>query len=191
VDTPSRPTLDPSSALIVVDLQRGIVASPKAHPVDAVIANAAALADAFRSRGLTVVLVNVAGGAPGRTEAPRPPGPPPEGFAELVDELGAQPGDVRVTKQRWGAFSEPTLDEELRRRGVTQVVICGIATSWGVESTARQAHERGYHVTLVVDAMTDMSAEAHLNSVERVFPFVGERASTADVLALLGVGDAA
>ena len=189
---PSSPvTLDATPALIVVDLQKGIVAGPKAHPADAVVAHASRLAAAFRGRGHPVVLVNVAGGAPGRTETPRPSGPRPEGFSDLVDELDAQPGDILVTKQRWGAFSEPSLHATLRDRGVTQVVVCGIATSWGVESTARQAHELGYNVALVVDAMTDMSPEAHEHSVERIFPRIGERATTDDVLAALGVGGGA
>ncbi len=188
---PAIPTLDPDAALIVVDLQRGIVAGAKAHPTEVVIANAARLATEFRAHGLSVVLVNVTGGAPGRVEAARPPGPMPEDFAELVPELDPRAADVRVTKRRWGAFSEPTLDAELRERGVTQVVLCGIATSWGVESTARQAHELGYNVMLVVDAMTDMSPEAHENSVERVFPRIGERATTDTVIGLLDVGPSA
>ena len=186
-----RPTLDPAPALVLIDLQAGIVAGPKAHPVGAIVENAARLAAAFRLRGLPVVLVNVAGGAPGRAERPRTPGPRPEGFDELVPELEAAPGDIRVTKHRWGAFSEPSLDRDLRARGVTQIVLGGIATSVGVESTARQAHELGYNVTLVIDAMTDMSAEGHENSVERIFPRIGERVTTDALLDLLRADDGA
>lgn len=185
--TSPTPTLDPASALVLIDLQAGIVAGPKAHPVEVVVANAARLASAFRDRGRTVVLVNVAGGAPGRVEQARPPGPRPEGFDELVPDLGAAPGDLRVTKHRWGAFSEPSLDLELRARGVTQIVLGGIATSIGVESTARQAHELGYNVALVIDAMTDFSLESHLHAVERIFPRIGERVTTDTVISLLGV----
>jgi isochorismate hydrolase len=73
----------------------------------------------------------------------------------------------------------------LKERGVTQVVIAGVATSFGVESTARQAYDDGYNVTLAIDAMTDVRAESHEHSVTRVFPVLGETGSTADILALL------
>jgi nicotinamidase-related amidase len=189
--TSASPTLDPTCALIVIDMQVGIVAGAKAHPVDGIVANVASLATAFRTKGLPVVLVNVTGGAPGRAEQARPPGPRPEGFAVLIPELGARPTDILITKERWGAFSQPSLDAALRDAGVTQVVVCGIATSMGVESTARQAHELGYNVTLAIDAMTDASAESHANSVERVFPTIGERVSTRQVLDLLGVAGGA
>jgi nicotinamidase-related amidase len=191
MELPANPTLDPSCALIVIDMQGGIVAGPKAHPVDDVVGHVAELAASFRARDLPVVLVNVAGGAPGRTEQARPPGPRPEGFAVLIPELGARQSDILITKERWGAFSQPALDAALRAAGVTQVVLCGIATSMGVESTARQAHELGYNVTLAIDAMTDFSAEAHDNSVGRVFPRIGQRASTAQVLDLLAVAGGA
>ena len=60
-------TLDAKTALIVVDLQKGIVSLPAVHPMDGVVKHVGALAAAFRRYGLPVVLVNVAGGAPGRT----------------------------------------------------------------------------------------------------------------------------
>ena len=90
-----------------------------------------------------------------------------------MPELHGQPADHIVTKQRWGAFLGTDLDAYLRGQGVTQVVLTGIATSAGVESTARSASDLGYHVTLVVDAMTDRSAEAHRHSVEAIFPAWG------------------
>jgi nicotinamidase-related amidase len=97
-------------------------------------------------------------------------------------ELDAQPDDLRVTKQTWGAFHGTDLDAQLQAHGVTQVVVTGVATSAGVESTARAAHEHGYNVVLATDAMTDLSAEAHDNSVERIFPRLGETATTAEIL---------
>ena len=177
-------TLDPNTALIVIDLQSGIVGLPTAHPAADVIVRSAALAEAFRRHGLPVVLVNVDGGAPGRTEQPRR-GERPAGWAELVPELRQQPSDHRVTKRTWGAFMHTDLDAKLRDLGVTQVVVVGISTSAGVESTARQAYELGYNVTVAVDAVTDMNADAHANSVARIFPRIGETGMTDEIIALL------
>lgn len=177
--------LDPKTALIVIDLQQGVAALPTAHPVASVVAQAARLAAGFRARGWPVVLVNVAGTAPGRNEQPRRATPQDPNWSALLPELGAQAGDHRVTKRTWGAFTGTDLEQYLRRWGVTQVVLCGIATSIGVESTARQAHELGFHVALAVDAMTDLSGEAHANSVQRIFPRLGETGTTRELLELL------
>jgi nicotinamidase-related amidase len=178
-------TLDKHTALIVIDLQQGIVAYPTAHPIDDMVRHAAELADAFRGHALPVVLVNVAGGAPGRAEQSRNLADLPPGWADLVPELNRQPRDHAVTKRTWGAFTNTDLDAHLKSLGVTQVVIVGVSTSIGVESTARQAQELGYNVTLAIDAMTDTSAEAHANSVARIFPRLAETGSTEDVIAML------
>lgn len=178
--------LDPRTALVVVDLQQGIVALPTAHPTDEVVARSAALADAFRAKGLPVFLVRVTGGAPGRNEGKAPSGKPAANWADIVPELGPRDSDIVVTKQQWGAFHGTALDLELRRRGITQVVLTGVATSIGVESTARAAHEHGYHVTVATDAVTDMDADAHRNSVEKIFPRLGETDTTAAIIELLG-----
>ncbi|KPI03241.1 isochorismatase hydrolase [Actinobacteria bacterium OK074] len=186
-------TLDPNTALVVIDLQAGIAGAPTVPvPAADVVSRSAALADAFRARGLPVVLVRVsfaddgADAVPGRTEAaPRGGANRPEGWDVIVDELSGHPGDILITKRNWGAFHGTGLDVQLRRRGVTQIVLTGIATSIGVESTARAAHEHGYHVGLATDAMSDLSAEAHANSVERVFPRLGETGTTAEILELL------
>ncbi|MEA3087281.1 MAG: hypothetical protein QOC89_4978 [Paraburkholderia sp.] len=178
-------TLDAKTALVVIDLQRGIVALPTAHPTAEVVKRSAALADAFRRHGLPVVLVNVAGGAPGRAEQARHSGDFPADFAELVPEVNQQPSDHRVTKRTWGAFTNTDLEAYLRKQGVTQVVLVGVATSIGVESTARFAHELGFNVSFAVDAMTDLNADAHTNSITRIFPRMGETGTTQDVLDLL------
>ena len=178
-------TIDPKPALVIIDLQKGVAAIPSVHPMAEVVANAAELANAFRDHGLPVVLVNVTAGAPGRTEAPPRSGARPADWTDLMEELDAQPDDLRVTKLRWGAFHETPLDAHLKQLGVTQVVVAGVATSIGVESTARAAHEHGYHVVLATDAMTDTNADAHENSVERIFPRLGERGTTAEIVELL------
>jgi len=179
-------TLDPKTALVVIDLQKGIVALPTAHPVNEVVKHAGELLDAFRSHGLPVVLVNVAGGAPGRAEQSRSLAGLPADWADLVPELNQQPEDHIVTKRTWGAFTNTGLDEHLKKLGVTQVVIVGVATSVGVESTARYAHELGFNVTLATDAMTDMNADAHTNSVTRIFPRLGETGTSREIITLLG-----
>jgi nicotinamidase-related amidase len=177
--------LDPHAALVLIDLQKGIVSLPTAHPTSGVVAHAAELAAAFRRRAWPVVLVNVVGGAPGRTD-PQPARPAPGAdWAELVPALDAQPQDIRVSKKTWGAFTGTGLESALRERGVTQVVLAGVSTSIGVESTARQAQELGFNVALVVDAMTDLSEQAHANSLARIFPRLGETCHASDVLALL------
>ena len=180
-------TLDAVPALIVIDLQGGIVAIPTAHPTGVVVEHCARLARAFRERRLPVVLVNVDGRAPGRTESTMPPSPPSADWSELLPELDPQPDDVRITKRRFGAFLGTTLHAELQRRGATQVVMAGISTSIGVESTARSAYDLGYNVGFVVDAMTDRSTESHRHSVENVFPRIGELGTTTDVLKLLAL----
>jgi nicotinamidase-related amidase len=183
--------LDTNAALVLIDLQKGIVGLPTSIPMSEIIARAAQLAHAFRQRGLPVVLVNVTGMAPGRTEAGRPKFAFPDGWTELVPELEKHPDDFLVTKQRVGAFLGTSLDAYLRERGVTQVVLAGVATSAGVEATARSAYDLGYNVAFVVDAMTDLSAEMHRHSVEEVFPRLGETDTTEHVLEMIKEAPAA
>ena len=177
--------LDATAALVVIDLQKGIIGLPTVHPAGEIVSRAAQLARAFRSRGLPVVLVHVTASAPGRTDAGIPSVPRPADWAELAPELEQQPHDHIIAKQRWGVFLGTDLDEYLRRRGVTQVFLAGISTSVGVESTARSAYDLGYNVVLVTDAMTDRDADAHRHSVEKIFPRLGETDTTAKVLQLL------
>ena len=173
--------LDPKTALVVVDLQKGIVslAGPAAAEV---VQQARALAGAFR--------VNVAGGAPGRTEQSFHRGDLPADWADLVPELNQQPSDHLVTKRTWGAFTNTDLEQYLRSQGVTQVVVAGVATSIGVESTARQAYELGLNVALAVDAMTDPRPEAHTNSIKNIFPRLGQTGATQEIVDRLENGSA-
>jgi len=182
-------TLDPNIALLVVDLQKGLIGSPVDHHVREVVDRARALIDAFRARALPVVLINVAGGAPGRTEQPpRATGGFPPDFTDLLPELDRQPGDVVVTKRTWGAFASTDLEARLKTAGVTHVVVLGVATGTGVESTARQAYEAGFNVTLAIDAMTDTRPEAHDYSIRKVFPRLGETGTTQEIIDLLQAG---
>jgi nicotinamidase-related amidase len=178
-------TLDPKTALLVIDLQKGIVGMATAHPMDGIIKNSVALIEAFRARKLPVVLVNVDGAPSGRSEHALSLSGMPADWTELIPELKRQPSDHLVTKRTRGAFTNTGLEKYLRENNVTQVVVVGVATTAGVESTARHAHELGFNVTLATDAMTDRDAEAHHNSVTRIFPRIGETGTTQQILDLL------
>ncbi|HDV0904558.1 TPA: isochorismatase family protein [Vibrio fluvialis] len=177
--------LDKTTALIVIDLQCGIVALPPQHTVPGVIEQANRLIDVFHQQQRPVVLVNVAGGAPGRTDQKLGSHSVADNWVTLVDELHRQDDDILITKRTWGAFMHTDLHQQLQALGVTQVVIVGIATSIGVESTARQAFELGYHVTLCTDAMTDLNLDNHQHAINAIFPRLAETGTTQDVLALL------
>jgi nicotinamidase-related amidase len=179
-------TLDPNTALIVIDLQKGIVTGNFVHPIGEVIDRTRALIEVFRTKNLPVVLVNVEGRPTGRTEqGPRSNLTFSKGWTDLLPELGRQSSDIVVTKRSWGAFATTDIEQQLTARGVTQVVVTGVATSVGVEATARQAYEQGFNVTLALDAMTDMREEAHEYSIRNVFPRLGETGSTQEIISLL------
>ncbi len=110
----------------------------------------------------------------------RPAGGLPAGWGELIDGL-AEPGDIQIVKQQWGAFYGTGLDLQLRRRGIETVVLGGIATNFGVESTARQAWEHGYAVVLAEDACASLSAELHEMAIRYIFPRISRVAQSADV----------
>ena len=183
------------TALVVIDLQKGIVGFPTApRPAPLVVHNAAALAAASRARGLPVFLVRVTPSPDGKdalqpiADAPRRiPALPPD-WAEIVPELGPQPGDFVITKRQWGAFYGTELDLQFRRRGITTMILGGIATNIGVESTARFAFEYGYHQIFAEDAMAAMSAEEHAYPVTKIFPRLGRVRSTAEIVAALAPG---
>jgi nicotinamidase-related amidase len=187
--------LDPRrTAIVVIDLQKGIAGMPGGapHTKPAVIANCARLLSAARAAGALSILVHVGGAADGAdrlkltSDQPmRMTGPLPPDWSELIPELDRQPGDVVILKRQWGAFYGTDLDLQLRRRGLATIVICGIATEGGVESTARDAYERGYELVFAKDAMTGISSESHVNSVERIFPRLGRVRSTEQIIAAL------
>jgi nicotinamidase-related amidase len=187
--------LEPSrTALVVIDLQRGIVNMPAGPRSPAeVVARAAEMVTAMRLAGGTVVLVHVTRSADGKdglkpiTDAPVPVGggaPPPE-WSEFVPELAPALTDIVIAKRQWGAFYGTELDLQLRRRGVDTIILCGISTCVGVESTARDAYERGYQQIFVEDAMAARDAEDHRHTVNSLFPRIGRVRSTAEVLAAL------
>ena len=178
-----------TTALVLIDLQHGIVSmKAEPQPSNEIVARAKQLADAFREAKAPVVLVTV--GTLGSEDALMPvcddvmplAAAKPANRYELVPELGAQPGDLRITKRQWGAFYGTELDLQLRRRGIRTIVLAGIATNVGVESTARDAFERGYNQIFVSDAMGARSAEAHANTLKFTFPRIGLTRTAQEVL---------
>jgi nicotinamidase-related amidase len=177
--------LDLVAALVVIDLQKGIVGFAAEHGSAEVVNHSAELAKAFRERELPVVLVNVIGRPPGRTDQGFPNRAFPPDWAELVPELDSQASDILISKQRPGAFLGTELDAKLHERGVTQIFLAGIATSIGVEATARSAFDLGYNVVFVSDAMTDLNPASHKHALETTFPRMGEVDTTENVLKAL------
>jgi nicotinamidase-related amidase len=187
--------LEPArTALVVIDLQRGIVAMPTGPRSSVeVVARAAQMAKALRAAGGTVVLVRVTSSPDDKdglrpiTDAPVQAGGrsrPPD-WAEIVPELKPEINDIVITKRQWGAFYGTELDLQLRRRGIETIILCGISTIMGVESTARDAFERGYSQVFVEDAMAAREAAEHAHTVATLFPRIGRVRSTEEVLAAL------
>jgi nicotinamidase-related amidase len=184
---------DPATAaLVLIDLQQGIVSRPTLAPYsgEEVVRKAAGLAAAFRAAGSLVVYVRVDMAGVLRRPVDRSTRdlsapPPPAAASELVAGCGYQPGDGLVTKRQWGAFVGTDLDQLLRRRNVRTMVIGGLATNFGVESTARSASDLGYAVVFVEDAMSGPSTEMHTFAVKQVFPLMGNVRSAAEVTAEL------
>jgi nicotinamidase-related amidase len=182
--------LDPqSTALVLIDLQNGILGNALA-PVSGpeLLSRGQALAERFRAAGATVVLVNVAFSTDGgdmlrqRVDqaAPIPKDGFPAGWSELAPGL-VQPGDLRITKRQWSAFYGTELDLQLRRRGIRTLVLGGVSTQIGVESTARQAYEHAYELVIVRDATASSVAEGHEMSMKHILPRLGRLVQSSDL----------
>ncbi len=185
-------TIDPGkTALVVIDLQKGIVGLTGPDLAGLVVANAAKLAQAFRKKEMPVFLVRVTPSANGKDGLkPVLDGPPMQiqrsaDWAEIVPEMGPGPNDFVITKRQWGAFHGTELDLQLRRRGIETIVLCGIATNIGVESTARFAYEFGYQQFFVEDASAARSKEEHDHTMKTTFARIGRVRKTDEVLAAL------
>ncbi|MFE2324318.1 hydrolase [Streptomyces sp. NPDC059385] len=187
---PNRLALGDDTALVLIDLQTGILALPTAKPSAEILARGVELAGAFRARKLPVVLIKVAWSPDGgdlptvNVDRPGPAAAPPAAFSEIPAELAAL-ADVVVTKRHWGAFTGTELDLQLRRRGIHRIVLAGISTSVGVESTARTAWELSYDLVFAEDATADIDADSHAHTFGKIFPRIGKVSSTAEVLAAL------
>lgn len=187
---PNGLALGEDTALVLIDLQTGILALPTTRPAPEVLERGVALAEAFRARRLPVVLVKVAWSPDGgdlptsNVDRPGPAAAPPAAFSEIPAELAAL-GDVVVTKRHWGAFTGTELDLQLRRRGIHRIVLAGISTSVGVESTARTAWELSYDLVFPEDASADTDADSHAHTFGKIFPRIGKVSTTDEVIAAL------
>jgi nicotinamidase-related amidase len=181
-----------TTALVVIDLQKGIAGRPmQPHTAQDVVKNAASLVEAFRKHGMPVFLVHVVTTpetmlkTDSDTTFPRPPVLPPD-WSEFVPEIAPVPSDIVIAKKQWGAFYGTDLELQLRRRGMDTIVLCGISTEYGVESTARFAYEYGFRQIFAEDAMTSSVTESHNAAVNFIFKRMGRVRKTAGILAAIG-----
>ena len=185
--------VDPRTALVLIDLQNGITALVDPAALAEPVARAAELAAAFRSVQLPVIVVRTSFAPDGadaprnRTSVARPTGRPRLDWTDPLSALDQRASDVVVIKHQPGAFHGTDLDVQLRRRGVTNIVLGGVATSLGVESTGRAGYDHGYNLTFAADAMTDPDVDAHEHSLRVTFPKFGEVGTAAAIATAIGV----
>ncbi|TCL02310.1 hydrolase [Sodalis ligni] len=186
--------LDPKgSALVLIDLQQGILPfAGGPHSAQQVVTKAGKLASRFREIGAPVFLVRV-GWSPDFGEALKQPVDAamggnglPENWWQFPEELKVQESDIRIIKRQWGAFYGTDLEMQLRRRAIDTIVLAGISTNIGVESTARNAWEMGFKLVVVEDVCSAHDKEQHDNSMQNIFPRIGRVRSSDEVLAALG-----
>jgi len=181
------------TALVVIDLQKGIVGRETApYSAASVVDNASHIADAFRAKKMPVFLVRVSMSEDGKDrlnpvtdDQMMGMGSLPSDWAEIVPKMGPKKDDFVITKHQWGAFYGTELDLLLRRRGIDTIVLCGISTNIGVESTARFAYEFGYNQVFIEDAMAALSDEEHNFTTTKTLPRMGLVRSTKQVLAAI------
>ncbi|MCH8621524.1 isochorismatase family protein [Undibacterium sp. TS12] len=182
------------TALVLIDLQNSNMARTLAPYSSAkVLDNCQHLVKAMKACGALVIYVRVDVNKllhlPVDISLARDPnaGPAPESVSQLTAAIDVQADDILVTKFQWGAFYGTALEQHLRRHGIRSIILAGIATNFGVESTARAAFDSGYELIFAEDAMSSISAELHEFAVGRLFPFMGRVRKTTEILYALGV----
>ncbi|WP_412762611.1 isochorismatase family protein [Priestia megaterium] len=172
------------TALVLIDLQKGIV------PIggDEIVKKSVQLVNRFREQNgfISFVRVDFQDGkdalTPETDQKPSAPQERPADWAEFDPRLNVQENDYIVTKRQWGAFFGTDLDLQLRRRGIDTIVLCGIATNIGVESTAREAFQYGYNQIFITDAMATFTKEEHEATLSYIFPKIGKLRTTQQFL---------
>ena len=180
--------IDKNTALVLIDLQNSVMAAPVVHPMDDILNNTNKLISVFRKKDLPIVFVNVKPGGNwlnARKEAKMTPYPDDENLYKITDKLHTESSDIFITKHTWNTFFETELNDELKQRNITGIVLAGVATSIGVEGTARAASELGYNISFAQDAMSDRNEDAHKHSLQYIFPRIGEVDSTDNIIAMM------
>ncbi|WP_448951894.1 hydrolase [Labrys neptuniae] len=179
------------TALVMIDLQNWIVSRPVApHSGDDVVDRSLRIAKALRKAGGTVVLVRVLFSDGYRDVVKTPVDSPlvlpenrmpPEAVA-FDARLNPAKVDVVITKRQWSAFHGTELDLQLRRRGIDTVIVSGIATNFGVESTVRDAFAYNYAAIVAEDATSSFSPEMHRFAIDHVLPRVARIRSSGMII---------
>lgn len=181
------------SALVLIDLQNGIAAreiSPSPYTSEEVIQNASKLVNAFSEKGAFIVLVRVStidgkDMVRPKTDLKGTGMKYPEGWDNLVPEIADTKNAHIVTKRQWGAFYGTDLDLQLRRRGIDTIILGGISTNIGVDTTAREAYQHGYNQIFAEDAMTAVTKEEHEYVCKYIFPRIGKLRTTKEIVSSL------
>lgn len=174
------------TALVLIDLQNAIAGMDTApHTAAQVIENSRKLAESFRAHGAPVVYVRVDLNDILKLPADKTfdMGDMPAIASEIAPSAGFQPGDILITKRHWGAFAGTDLDQQLKARGIDTVVLTGISTNAGVESTARQGTGLGFAFVVVEDACAAQDSEQHRFAFEKTFPRLARVRTTGEVIA--------
>lgn len=158
-----------------------------------VLPHALRLRDHFRARGRPVLHVTIGAALPDASDAPPHMRKLFVEFHnhlgsrehEIVDELKPLPGEHVLRKTTIGAFASTNIDSLLRALGAEQLWMCGVSTNMCVETTAREAADRGYLVTLVEDACGTTHEDLHQVTMRNFQRLFGRVRSTADSLAEL------
>lgn len=187
------------TALVVIDMMQRVFSwESHPHPIQEVVTNTTRLVNAFRQAGSFVVFVRVDFSADGKdfldpiTDPtpsillPHALAEEPEGWSSILPELGSHPLDHLITKHQWGAFFGTDLDLQLHRRKIDTIILCGIATNIGVETTAREAYQHGYNQVFATDAMNAYSEEEHIHTCTYILPRMGLIRSTEEIVAAVG-----
>jgi nicotinamidase-related amidase len=181
--------LSPNCALLVIDLQIGTTSAASAHPITQVISVATDLATRFRAARCRVVLTVFAGTPAGRTTYADAGSEWPEQSRALVPALRDFGADLVLERRALSAFADLRLHDYLQGEAVSEIVLAGVATSFGIESTARQAYDLGYDVVVATDAITDRSKALHDHSVTTILPVLARLAAAQDLSIATGAPD--
>lgn len=184
------------SALLVMDVQRGIVA--RFTQDGEYLSRLRRAIDGARAAGIPVIYVvigfraghpevsprnksfgAIAGGGGFTTDDPS---------SEVQPEIAPLPGEVVVTKRRVSGFAGSDLDVVLRSAEIDTLVLSGIATSGVVLSTLRQAADLDYRITVLADGCLDADPEVHRVLTEKVFPRQADVVSIDSWLPLVTTG---